>query len=66
MNKEQVFKATKLPVTIEAIQLTDKSMTDCIKFIDDWGAIESDIQTRRCAFSNSLPNSSGPPLEETS
>ena len=45
MNKEQVFKATKLPVTIEAIQLTDKSMTDCIKFIDERVPIAADVDT---------------------
>lgn len=46
MNKEQVFKpfkATKKPVTIEAIQLTDESMTECINFIGEQAPIVADV-----------------------
>lgn len=43
MNKEQPFKATKKPVTIEAIQLTDESMTECIKFIDRQVSIVAEV-----------------------
>jgi hypothetical protein len=38
-------KATKKRIEVEAIQLTDKSMVDCIKFIDERVPIVADVDT---------------------